>query len=78
MRLKLLFILLSLLLVLLHVRQQLPLITQYMFINMAFNPGYTGSSDGINVRQVFCKGAMDRIQGRRWQFRGPSDVLPHH
>src|ERR1035438_1935175 len=29
--------------------QQLPLLTQYMYINMAFNPGYAGSSDGINV-----------------------------
>lgn len=29
--------------------QQVPLLTQYMFINMAFNPGYTGSSEGINV-----------------------------
>jgi type IX secretion system PorP/SprF family membrane protein len=29
--------------------QQLPLLTQYMYINMAFNPGYTGSNEGISV-----------------------------
>jgi type IX secretion system PorP/SprF family membrane protein len=33
--------------------QQNPLITQYMFNNMAFNPGFAGNSGGINVNGLF-------------------------
>jgi type IX secretion system PorP/SprF family membrane protein len=46
---KLLFILVSLFLGVAAYSQQLPLITQYMFMNMAYNPGYTGSNDGICI-----------------------------
>lgn len=49
MRRKLLFIFISLSIGITVYSQQLPLLTQYMFINMAFNPGYTGSNEGICV-----------------------------
>jgi len=49
MRSKLLFIFISFSLGITVYSQQIPLITQYMFLNMAFNPGYTGSNEGINV-----------------------------
>ena len=46
---KLLFIFISLSFGITVYSQQLPLITQYMLINLAFNPGYTGSNEGICV-----------------------------
>lgn len=49
MRRKLLFIFISFSFGITVYSQQLPLITQYMLINMAFNPGYTGSNEGICV-----------------------------
>jgi type IX secretion system PorP/SprF family membrane protein len=49
MRRTLLFLFLTVSLGITVYSQQVPLLTQYMFINMAFNPGYTGSNEGINV-----------------------------
>ncbi len=49
MRRKLLFIFLTFSFGITIYSQELPLLTQYMYINMAFNPGYTGSNEGICV-----------------------------
>lgn len=49
MRPKLLFIFISLSFGITGYSQQLPLLTQYMFMDMATNPGYTGSNEGICV-----------------------------
>ncbi|MCX6252495.1 MAG: type IX secretion system membrane protein PorP/SprF [Bacteroidetes bacterium] len=49
MKIRILFIIIAIGIGNLLFSQQLPLITQYMFTAMSYNPGVTGTSEGINV-----------------------------